>query len=380
MSATQTKCVFMHSPELDNVHYPPECPFNTSRAGKTRKILASMNLLNNKNGTEYPPEPVNRKTLEQFHTTRYLDALQSAASGHLDADGFLMGLGTPDCPVFPDMYTYPTLATGATLTGADLIASGKNEIAFNPSGGYHHAHPSMASGFCYINDIVLACMSLAKAGMKTLFIDLDVHHCDGVQEAFYERSDIMTISLHESGKTLFPGTGFENETGAGAGKGFSVNVPLPVGTYDEAYIHVFKTIVSPLINAYNPDAIVLELGMDTLTGDPLAHLHLTNNAYAEIIPIIMAFKKPILATGGGGYNVDNTARAWALAWSIFCGNNPNDDITIGLGGVMFESTEWPGGLKDRAFISHAGQRNTVDSEIEIILETVKRNIFHYHVI
>ncbi len=378
MSNEKNKFFFIHSPGLENLNYPSDCPFNLSRAGKARKIAASMHLLNGNNRTEWPPEPADRQTLETFHTPEYLNALQSAAGGHLDADGFQMGLGTMDCPVFPDMYKYPVLAAGATLTGAKLIIDSQAQVAFNPSGGFHHAHPSMASGFCYINDIVLGCMSLAKAGMKVMFIDVDVHHCDGVQEAFYDRADIMTLSFHESGNSLFPGTGFENEIGTGKGKGFSANVPLPVGTYDDAYVKVFQSIAVPLTGAYNPDVIVLELGMDSLAGDPLAHLHLTNNAYAEIIHLLIKFNKPILATGGGGYNIENTARGWALAWSILCGADSENDMALGLGGVMCQSSEWHGGLRDRVLISHAGQRLAIDTAINNTIEAVKRNVFPYH--
>jgi acetoin utilization protein AcuC len=209
-----------------------------------------------------------------------------------------MGIGTSDCPVFEGLYEYAVLATGATLTAAELILSGSAEVGFNPSGGFHHAGPERASGFCYINDVALACMILAEAGKRVLYLDVDVHHGDGVAYGFYDRRDVMTISLHETPAALFPGTGFEDEIGTGEGKGYCVNVPLPIGTYDEMYMKAFVAIVLPLIGAYNPDVIVFELGADALAGDPLAHLCLTNNAYAEIIKHLLSFNKPILATGG----------------------------------------------------------------------------------
>ena len=179
------------------------------------------------------------------------------------------------------MYEYASLACGATLTGAELILSGEADIVFNPSGGFHHAKAQKASGFCYLNDIVLGCLRLTDKGKRVLYLDVDAHHCDGVQEAFYARKDVMVISLHESGKTLFPWAGFENEIGEGPGLGFNVNVPLPIGIFDEAYMTGFNQIVLPLIKAYKPDVIVLELGMDALAGDPLVHLSLTNNTYAD---------------------------------------------------------------------------------------------------
>jgi len=250
-------------------------------------------------------------------------------------------------------------------------------VAFNPSGGYHHAMAGRAGGFCYINDVVLAVLTLTDAGKRVLFLDVDVHHCDGVQSAFYARKDIMTISMHENGKTLFPGTGYEDEIGEGDARGYTVNIPLPVGTYDEAYERAFREVALPLIKAYDPDAIIMELGMDALAGDPLAHLNLTNNTYAEIISTVVDLGKPLLATGGGGYHIENTVRGWALAWSVFCGEE-SDDMVLGMGGVMLENTDWSAGLRDRVLLSDAGQRELVDREIAAMTERVKSAVFPIH--
>jgi acetoin utilization protein AcuC len=207
---------------------------------------------------------------------------------------------------------------------------------------------------------------------------VDVHHGDGVANAFYDRSDVLTMSFHENPAVLFPGTGFENEIGTGPGKGYCVNVPLPIGTYDEAYMKAFESIALPLIGAYNPDVFVFELGADALAGDPLADLCLTNNVYAEIIKHLLSFNKPILATGGGGYNVENTARAWALAWGILCGQIDEYDLNLGVGGVMLASTDWPGGLRDRGYVVSDRQKNTVMPIITKTIEAVKANVFALH--
>jgi len=368
---------FLYSPDFEQFNYPAECPFNTKRAGLTRKTILSMGLLCGPDRAERVPVKATRLELEKFHTPQYLNALDKAGKGDLDAEGFAMGLGTPDCPVFLGMYEYAALACGASITGAKMILSGEAHIAFNPSGGYHHAGSNYAAGFCYINDIVLAAMTFTGAGKKVLFLDLDVHHSDGVQAAFYNRKDIMNVSLHESGKTLFPGTGFENEMGEGEGRGFSVNIPLPVGTYDGAYLHAFREAALPIINSYNPDVIIMELGMDALAGDPLAHLNLTNNVYVEIITEVMSLGKPILATGGGGYNIDNTVRGWALAWSALCGDQAHD-MGIGMGGMMLENTDWAGGLRDRVLLSDAGCRGAVDAEIHSTIDRIRSTIFPIH--
>jgi acetoin utilization protein AcuC len=372
------KASFIYSPELEKFSYPADCPFNTDRAGQVRKILNSMDLLSGENRSEVAPVPAERLVLKKFHSARYLHALKTAAKGRWDTEALDMGIGTLDCPVFSGMYDYAVLATGGTLTAVKLILSGSAEVAFNPSGGFHHAGPERASGFCYINDVALACTILAEKGKRVLYLDVDVHHGDGVAYGFYDRRDVMTISFHESPGTLFPGTGREDEIGSGQGKGYCVNVPFPVGTYDEVYMKAFEIIALPLITVYNPDVIVFELGADALAGDPLAHLCLTNNVYADIIEHLLSFDKPIVATGGGGYNVSNTVRAWALAWSILTGTGSGSDMDHAVGGVMLESTDWQGGLRDRAFVVSQSQREMVVPVVEATIEAVKANIFPIH--
>jgi len=373
------KAIFVHSHQFEEYKYPPDCPFKINRAGKVRKVLNSMGLLTGSSRSEVAPEAAEKTILEKFHTNRYLDALQSAAKGNFSVELLQMGIGSPDCPVFNDMYDYSALACGATLTAADLILAGEADLAFNPSGGYHHAGTELAEGFCYINDVALACLILAQAGKRVFYLDIDVHHGDGVANAFFDSADVMTVSFHESGRTLFPGSGFENEIGTGDGKGYCVNVPLPIGTYDKIYMNAFKSIVIPLLNVYDPNVIVFELGADALAGDPLAHLRLTNNTYAEIVYHLLSFNKPILMTGGGGYNIDNTVRAWALAWSVLCGADiENTTTTAGMGGVMLENVEWQGGLRDRQIPVNNQEHNVIDHEVKNTIGKVKANIFGLH--
>jgi acetoin utilization protein AcuC len=375
---TAKPAAFIYSPALEQYSYPPGHPFNTIRAKKTREIVNSMGLLAAPDRVEVPPEPADRLVLKKFHSARYLHALQKASKGKWDYEALSMGLGTSDCPVFAGLYEYALLAVGATLTAARLILDGKARVAFNPSGGFHHAHPERAAGFCYINDVALGCMVLAEEGKKVLYLDVDVHHGDGVAYAFYDRSDVMTISLHQNPRTLFPGTGFEDEIGEGPGRGYCVNIPLPIGTYDDAYMLTINTVVLPLIKAFKPDVFVFELGADALAGDPLANLALTNNVYVEIINHLLAFDKPILMTGGGGYNIENTARAWALAWSILCGADAGHDHNIGLGGVMLQTTDWLGGLRDRILPLNSQQRDSVLPALTSTLDTLKAMLFPLH--
>jgi acetoin utilization protein AcuC len=356
--ATKEK-VFVHSDELKRYSYPSSFPFDVSRAGKTVRVLKSMGLLSGLGIRVVEPAAAERIVLKKFHTDRYLNTLKNASDGRFNSDALSMGIGTPDCPIFSGMYEAAALACGGTLKGVDLILSGQVDVVFNPSGGLHHAGPERAAGFCYMNDVALACRILAEAGKRLLYLDVDVHHGDGVQEAFYDSDKVMTVSLHESGRILFPGTGFADEIGAGPGKGYCVNVPLPAETYDEIYIKAFGEIAVPLIEAFRPDVIVFELGADGLAGDPLAHLSLTNNAYAEIIKKLLSFEKPILATGGGGYNVENTVRAWALAWSALCGQ-PNSQ------------------LRDEGLPVSKEQQNAIAPAVESTIEILKTKVLAIH--
>jgi acetoin utilization protein AcuC len=374
------KKTFIHGPQLDQYPYPDACPFKTHRAGLVRQKLFTMGLLSGPDKVEVAPVQADRPLLEQFHIPEYLDAMIRANEGHFEMDMLYMGLGTGDCPVFRGMYDYAAWAVGATVTGARQILDNGASIAFNPSGGYHHAFADHAGGFCYLNDVVLGCMTLAKAGKRVLFLDIDVHHCDGVQAAFYDRSDVMTISTHQDGRTLFPGTGFVDEIGTGQGKGYAVNFPLPIGMYDEIYLQVIQQGVLPLIGAYNPDVIVLEMGADTLAGDPLAGLSLTNNVYVEVINSLLAFKKPILAVGGGGYNVENTVRAWTLVWMALCGQQSVHDEFAGMGGVMLQTSDWQSGagLRDRVLIPSPQQKERVAPMVEEVIQYIRKNVFPIH--
>lgn len=372
------KAAFIHSEEIEQYSYPENCPFKAQRAGQVRKTLCNMGLLSGDGIGEVPPTAADRMVVKKFHSPRYLHALKNASKGKWTPEALHMGIGQEDTPLFFGMYDYALLATGATLTGARLILSGEADVAFNPSGGYHHAFPEKAAGFCYINDNVIASMALTEAGKRVLYLDVDVHHGDGVAHAFYQRPDVMTISFHENPKMLYPGTGFEDEIGDGPGRGYCVNLPIPVGTFDQAYLHAFDEIAMPLIKAYAPDVIVFELGADTLSGDPLAHLQLTNNAYVDMINRLLSFGLPILMTGGGGYHFDNAVRAWALAWTVLSGQDVADGLEAAVGGVMLESTDWQGGLRDRELAVSDQQRQQVLPVLDASIETIKAKVFPIH--
>jgi acetoin utilization protein AcuC len=373
------RLAFVYSPAVENLSYPPDCPFKTQRAGQTRQRLISFGLLGgDSSGLEVAPRKATLAELERIHTSVYLNILQQAAKGHPTVDMLQMGIGREDTPVFANMFEYGSLACGAGLTAVDLLLHEEVDIAFNLLGGFHHAHADRAGGFCFLNDVALACDALARAGKRVVCLDVDAHHGDGTQALFYERSDVMTISMHESGTTLFPWGGFENEIGVGAGLGYNVNIPLPAETYDDAFLSAFVRVVVPLLEARNADVIVVELGMDILRGDPLTHLCMTNNVVVDVIQSLLQLQRPLLVIGGGGYHIEHTVRGWALAWRSCCGGDEADAFSFGLGGVMMGSSEWAGGLRDTLKPVLPEQAQAVEPVLNETISFVQQRVFPIH--
>ena len=242
----------------------------------------------------------------------------------------LFGFGD-DCPAFDGLYQYCTLYTGASLDAARKLTSNQAQIAVNWSGGLHHAKKSAASGFCYVNDIVVAILQLLLHHPRVLYIDIDVHHGDGVEQAFWSTDRVMTLSFHKYDKDgFFPGTGPLDSTGPNdlscPGAHHSLNVPLNDGVEDHQYIQLFKDVVGPCVETYRPTAIVLQCGADSLGGDRLGCFNLNIKAHGACVEYTKSFKLPLLILGGGGYTPRNVSRLWAHETSIAVGAhdlNPN---------------------------------------------------------
>jgi acetoin utilization protein AcuC len=221
------------------------------------------------------------------------------------------------------------LKVGAALTAARLILTGELQIAFSYSGGLHHALPARASGFCVFNDAAVAIHWLLRQGLRVAYVDIDVHHGDGVQAAFYDTDQVLTISLHQTGHTLFPGTGFPEEIGTGPGRGYSINLPLAPYTGDHVYLWAFRQIVPPIVRQFAPDLLVTQLGIDTHFQDPLAQLALTTQGFLAVITELKTLADEIgawLALGGGGYAVDVVPRAWTLVYGLMTEQTLSDEL------------------------------------------------------
>lgn len=278
----------------------------TYDAMKVKKILDKYQVKE--------PELATHTQLLQVHTPDYIAAVKQAEKGIPE---FKYGLGTSDNPLFENMYTSSLIYSGASISAAQDVIDQKMSV--NISGGLHHAHPAKASGFCIFNDVALGITELLKEYDTVAYIDIDAHHGDGVQEIFYDTNQVLTISLHESGKYLFPGTGFVDEKGKGKGKGYSVNLPFFPYTADDVYIESFKEIVPPLIEAYNPDVIVAQLGVDTNVDDPLADFRLSIKGYLSVVESIRNLHERRLIVGGGGYELKVVPKAWSMAMAVLAG-------------------------------------------------------------
>ena len=227
------------------------------------------------------------------------------------------------------MYETEGLKVGAALVGAELVAEGRAQAAFSFAGGMHHARPALASGFCVFNDVAVAIHRLVRQGLRVAYVDIDVHHGDGVQAAFYDTDQVLTISLHQAGILFYPGTGFPEELGTGAGYGYSINLPFLIYTGEELYLWAFRQVVPPLVRQFAPDVLVTQLGVDTHYRDLLGSLLLTTHGYVALVEELRTLAGGIgrwLAFGGGGYAVDVVPRAWTLAYGLMSGQTFPDEL------------------------------------------------------
>lgn len=370
-----TKTAFIYTDEFLKFDYGPTHPFKISRLKLAFELIKTYGLLSLPNTHYVEARKAEDDELLLFHKREYIEILRMANSGIEMPHAYFYGLGSGDNPVFNGVLDWSKLVTGASLQAASLIDNGEVDIAFNISGGLHHAMSMRASGFCYINDIVIAITSLLKKGKKVAYIDIDAHHGDGVQEAFYSTDKVLTVSIHETGEVLFPGTGFEHETGKGEGEGYSVNIPMPPYSDDELFVYAFNEIVPPLIQKSQPDVVVTQLGVDSFHSDPLAHLNYTNNGFCEVVRKIKEIAPKWVALGGGGYDVVNVAKAWTLAWAIMNDVEIPDDIPEEFLKKYSQEGFSDRKMKDDVYLEKGVHKEQMREEVERVIEFIKEKVF-----
>jgi len=366
---------FVSTPEAGDVTYGPDHPFDPRRAVQVYELCDRYGLVDPGEVLVKGPRRVPTEDLLRAHSAAYLEALRRADEGKAFEEAGRWGLGTPDCPIFKGLYRYAELSVGATLAALSAVTEEGAPCAFNPSGGFHHAFRERAEGFCYLNDVVILLRKLKEAGLRPAFVDLDAHQPNGVIEPFLEDPEVLVVSMHETPRTLYPFRGYAEEIGSGAGKGFTVNIPLEPGADDETFGFLFHRLVPPILDRFKPDFLVLEIGMDMLKSDPLTHLSLSTNALVAAVRRLRERDLPTIALGGGGYDVRNTVRGWTRAWSVLLRKEPVDAFAGSVGGMMFGPEAAAGTLIDPPAVGGGAGKETADREAERVASYIEAEVF-----
>ena len=315
------RAAYVYAPAMSQHVLRDDHPMRPVRLQLAYELLASLGAFQLVGSLLVDPRPATEEELLTSHDAGYVEAVRRFSAGGSRGDAACYGFSDlGDNPIYGGMYAAAALATGASVQAAELVAEGRVQAAFNPSGGLHHAMASSASGFCVFNDPVVAINTLRRRGFRVAYVDIDAHHGDGVQAAFYDDPNVLTVSIHESGRYLFPGTGDVEEVGIGAGEGYAINLPLLPYTGDGVYVEAFDALVPPLLEAFQPDVLATQLGIDTHFKDPLTHLALTSHGYLQVVERLGDMGYPWLAFGGGGYYLSAVARCWALAYGVMLGH------------------------------------------------------------
>ncbi|PFH47132.1 hypothetical protein AMATHDRAFT_68389 [Amanita thiersii Skay4041] len=317
---------YYYDPDVGAYTYGLGHPMKPHRIRVTHDLVNAYDMLDQMHVLR--PRRASPESMSAFHTDEYVHFLnrvtpETAEDLTYHGTRFLVG---EDNPAFEGVFEFCSISAGGSIGAANRIASGAADIAINWAGGLHHAKKREASGFCYINDIVLGILELLRTYPRVLYIDIDCHHGDGVEEAFYTTDRVMTCSFHKFGE-YFPGTGTQEDRGRGKGKGYAVNVPLKDGITDESFRSVFEPVISKILEVYRPSAVVLQCGADSLAGDKLGCFNLTMHGHAHCVQFLRRQNIPLILLGGGGYTVKNVARTWtyetACALGIEDTINPN---------------------------------------------------------
>lgn len=323
----------VYSTALDAYDFGPQHPLRPERVSLAVALMEAYGLVAEGALVPLAPRPATEDELLRVHDRAYVDAVQRfSASGRAIIGE--RGIGPGDTPPFKGMHEAAALIAGATTVALEAVTSGRFTRAFSPAGGLHHAHRDHAAGFCVYNDVAVAIAAALDRdpALRIFYLDIDAHHGDGVQEAFYAEPRVFTLSIHESGRHLFPGTGFPEEHGEGAGLGTALNVPMPPNAGDEDYALVFDEVVVPAVREFAPDLIVAQCGADAHRSDPLTHLALTLGGFRDLYRRIVVLADEccggrLLATGGGGYSWPSyVPRAWTMLAAELVGRELPEEL------------------------------------------------------
>ncbi|CAM9990562.1 unnamed protein product [Scytosiphon promiscuus] len=314
---------YFYDAEIGNYHYGQGHPMKPHRVRMTHNLVVNYGLY--RQMEVFRPKPISSQHMTRFHSDDYINFLRVITQDNMQHNytqlqRFNVG---EDCPVFDGLFEFCQLYTSGSIGGAIRLNNKQSDVVINWAGGLHHAKKSEASGFCYVNDCVLAILELLKTHQRVLYIDIDIHHGDGVEEAFYTTNRVMTVSFHKFGE-YFPGTGDVKDVGVGQGKNYAINFPLADGINDESYRSIFRPVIEKVMEHYSPEAIVMQCGADSLSGDRLGCFNLSLKGHADCVEYVKSFNVPLLVLGGGGYTLRNVPRCWAYETGVLLDTEPSD--------------------------------------------------------
>jgi len=315
----------VYDPSLVRYDFGVGHPMSPLRVDLTYRLAQALGVVGADGLAVIPAPPLDPELLRRVHAPEYVAAVQGIADRY-DDEQLDFGIGSPDCPAFEGMHEASSRIAGASVEAARAVWSGEVQHAANIVGGLHHAMPAAASGFCIYNDVAMAIQWLLDQGAERVaYVDIDVHHGDGVQQIFYEDPRVLTVSIHETPQTLFPGTGLPTETGGPGAEGSAVNVALPPGTSDSGWLRAFHAVVPAVVREFAPQLLVTQHGCDTHMDDPLANLMLSVDGQRAAYLALHDLAHEVcdgrwVVTGGGGYSiVDVVPRAWTHLLAIVAG-------------------------------------------------------------
>ncbi len=322
------RAAFVYTDRYTDYHLSDTHPLQQKRLLMTHRLLDFYGAFQAPSSHLIAPTSATEGDLLRVHSPDYLDALRTLSAGGSIPNSRQFGFGTLDNPAFPGMWEATLLYAGGSLECARLVRHDGFDAAFNVSGGLHHARRDQAAGFCTVADCALVAYYLLDQGAKRVAsVDIDAHHGDGTQEFFFDDPRVLTLSVHETPETLYPRvSGFAEEIGIGAGHGFNANLPLAPGTGDDVYTEAFNAAFLPLLSAFDPEYIILQVGADAHFADPLTHLGLTTRGWLGLATAIVALGQPVIALGGGGYNLDTVPRLWTLLYGALSGQTFPDTL------------------------------------------------------
>jgi acetoin utilization protein AcuC len=358
--------------------YGTEHPFKVLRYHLTFELISELGLLDDPRVLMVDSPEASEEALLSFHRRDYLDVLREFSRGEAPRADFRYGLGDVENPVFKGLYDWSRLVCGGTLEAVRQVVDGGCRAAFNMAGGWHHAHAARASGFSYLNDAVVAIQGLVRRGLRVAYVDIDAHHANGVQEAFYDSDRVLTVSLHEAARDFYPQTGLVDEMGQGRGYGCSVNIPLAPHADDLVFEQALRRAVIPLLRAFQPDVLVTQMGVDGLRTDPLTRLELTTGALEFAARAFLDLGCPWVILGGGGYDKFNVARGWALIWATVLGAAVPDLLPPRFAAAATRLGYSGGRLRDRPHLAQPDDFARAQRSLEDDLAVIERRLFPLH--